>query len=170
MKKYIALILSIMLALTLCACDDDEDLSSKYPELSETSSSESQSERGEGKLVINGEEYEAEFTVYQTYAELPLVTVLEGMGYNITWTSDNEATVTHNSKSYTLNLTNKSLTEAGSSKNIIPQYGNNSYKCEIAEKNIIVDDVTLYDIMSSLGTPIRLSLDYDTLTVTITNK
>lgn len=171
MKKYLALILSILMVLCLCACKNGDDESSSLPELeSSSSSSEVQSERGEGKLVIDGIESDASFIIYQTYAELPLVPILEGMGYTVNWINDTEATITYNSKSFTLNLSTKSLIETGNTKNIIPQYGNDNYKCEVKGKGIIVDDVSLYDIMYSLGTPIKLSLDYDTLTVTITKK
>ena len=169
MKKYLAFILCIILALSLCACNHDDSSSSiDYEESS--SSREPEAERGDGALVVNGKESTVSFKVYQTYAELPLVSVLAEFGYNATWTSDTVAALSNGTNEYTLNLTDKTLIKAGESKSILPLYGNDTYKCEVVKKEVIVDDVTLYDIMSSIGNPITLNLDYDTLTVTINNK
>lgn len=168
MKKYLAFILCIIMVFFLCACNND-DTSSQISEESSSSSTQ-ESERGQGKLVINGNEVDATFTVYQTYAELPLIAVLEGLGYVISWQSDTQAFVAGLTSTYTLDLTNKTLVNESNGKNVIPLYGNSTYKCEAIEKDIIVDDVTLYEIMASIGHPVRLTLDYDTLTVEINNK
>ena len=170
MKKYLAFILCIILALSLCSCNNDDSSSSSIDYEESSSSREPEAERGDGKLIVNGNESSASFKVYQTYAELPLVSVLADFGYIATWTSDTVATLSNGTNEYTLNLTDKTLIKTGESKSILPLYGNDTYKCEVVEKDVIVDDVTLYDIMSSIGNPVKLNLDYDTLTVTITNK
>ncbi len=168
MKKYLAFILCIIMVFSLCACKGGDE----PPQLPEESSSskEPESERGQGKLVINGNEFDASFTVYQTYAELPLIAVLEGLGYVISWQSDTQAFVAGLTSTYTINLTDKTFKNESNGKNVLPLYGNDNYKCEVVERDIIVDDVTLYEIMTSIGHPVTLALDYDTLTVKIDNK
>ena len=169
MKNYVAFILCIIMALSFCGCNDEDK---NLPELPEESSSTRipESERGEGKLIVNGIESKAHFVVYQTYAELPLVGVLEAFGYTVNWISDTEAIISDSSSSYNLNLTDKTLIKEQTTKNILPFYGNKNYKCEAIEGDIILDDVSMHDVVTKIGKSIIMAINYETLTVTINEK
>lgn len=171
MKKSILCVVSLLLFIVFSACNSgEEDFTSKYPELFESSSSSTEENlMGEGKLIVNGKESEQKINIYQTYAELPFITILTELGAKIEW-NDTVANINFNEKTYRLDITSKTLILTGNNKNLIPTRGNSSYKCDVVEGEIILDDVSLYTVMQNLEYPIKYNLDFDALTVEITLK
>lgn len=176
MKRFLLILISATLILGFCACnsnDSNEDLSSKYPELFEESSTSQggQEALGKGKLIVNGEELSESLDVYQTHAIVPLMPILGALGYEIEWTSTTGATLKYNETVYFLDLSSKSVIQEGESKNLLPnKTQDSSYVCESVEYDIMIDEVTLYSLLNEMATPVKVVLNYESLTVTVTQK
>ena len=102
-----------------------------------------------GTLYVNSQRIATEHVViYTAYVELPLVKILEGLGFDVEWVDDNTADITYNDKKYVLNLSEASLVEDGKTGNyIIPAPGNRTFRCKAVEKDLILDGNTVFNIL-----------------------
>lgn len=166
MKKYLLVILSLV--ILLCSCNASDIASS-----SSESSYVSQSASATGKpalLVVNGQSIENNnVSIYENnQATVPLIPTLTALGFECEWINDTVADITKNGTQYTLNLAEKSFAKNGKSTNYISgDMDDESYKCLVVEKDVILDDITLYTLLTGIGENILLSVDNDALTVTV---
>ena len=173
-KKMASVALCIVIMVSLCACgpEDSDSTDSTYSEIfQENSSMESAEMLGSGKLIVNGQEIINEsIDIHETYAKVPLTPILSALGYEITWGTSGFALIKYNEKTYILNLSAKTIKKEGSSENLLLQDKQSYYVCEQYGQELIIDEVTLYILMERMGTPVRVSLNYEDLTVSVSRK
>lgn len=113
----------------------------------------------QGDLVVNGEIVcQNNIDIYKNnVAHIPLVKVMQAMGFDVQWENDNVANINGYGKTLVLNVSQMSLIDVDSSHNLItPAPGSRNYYCQAASKDIIIDDNTVKSIMTLLGIDIRI--------------
>ncbi len=106
---------------------------------------------------------------YENYAALPLLDLIEILGLEITYSSEDRATFVCGETEYEILIDDKVLTKVGDNYNyLIPAPGNSNFVCDIIDGELMVDDNTVKCLFNTfLEYPIRLSVDYETNSVVI---
>ena len=115
-----------------------------------------------GDLVVNGEIVcQNDIDIYKNnVAHIPLVKVMQAMGFDIQWENDNVANINGYGKTLVLNVSQMSLIDADSSHNLItPAPGSRNFYCQTASKDIVIDDNTVKSIMTLLEIDIRIDVN-----------
>ena len=123
-----------------------------------------------GMLNVNGKDIISEnVKIHKNYADLPFTDVLKALGFNVVWLNGNNAEIILNDKKYILNLAEVSFIEDGKNNNLIlPPPGSRTYNCEVLEKELILDSVTVHSVMYLMKRKININIDHDKLIVYIT--
>ena len=162
MKKYILLIFTLIFLLLIVSCNGGND---EYS----SSQGESESALGNGILTVNGNQQGVSIEVYPTYAKIPLLSTLEGLGAELA-RSEALCEIKYQDKTYILDISSKTLALNGESTNILPQDGDENYVMTVTNGDIVLDDVSLYKTLEKMGISIRYNLDFDALRVEISLK
>lgn len=122
------------------------------------------------QLGIDVPQHLDDYAAENIYAKVPLVAALENFGAECHWIDDDNATISFNSKTYELCLSESSLceTNGASESNLLDILnGGHSGVRERAEREFLIDAVSLKAALSEMGKQITVSVDYDNATVNI---
>ncbi len=115
----------------------------------------------EGKLIVNGNEMKGISTkIYNNCAEVPLVTVIEALGGNISFQSDTEVNIYFNGKAYYLDIENKNLFALkNKGENLLYNVAGGLTFISSIEKELIVDDAVLKCVLYDMGADVIVRAD-----------
>ena len=164
MKKYILIVISILTVLILLSCGNGETSSSETG-----SSSEQESSIGNGVLIVQGTQIDKSIEVYPTYAKIPLLATLKGLGAEVI-VGGTLCEIKYDEKTYIFDSSSKTLNLNGEATNLLPQSGEDNFVMSVENGDLILDDESLYETLNKMGISIRYNLDFDALKVEITKK
>lgn len=174
MKKSLA----IIICLTLLFGAGCQEYSSPTSSGTTTNYTEGDTDMNSKKeqytLIVNGEIVEHKYNVGlnrdKSYAELPMITVLEHLGVTVKWRNDNEALIVFKDRSFNLNLRDHSVIENGKHYNIIitpPGTFHTGYYA-VAGHELIIDSDSVRTFISNVGA--YINEDFDKSVVYIDSK
>lgn len=119
-----------------------------------------------GTMVVNGEEIsDAEVFFYDDYVAVPLVKLLETLGYSTEWKEDGIALISGQNGAYDLDIAGASFTKDGGEFDMI---GEDPLFCKKYDKEIVLDDTTAMSIFQFMNYEnAYFSEDYEALKVYI---
>ena len=117
----------------------------------------------EAGLYVNDVEIPCKLVFREDYAELPILAILKGLGYSVTYTDESMAEVDVDGKSYVVDLACASITEKEDSRQqnlIIPTPGETFFYCEARDGDIFVDQQTLRTVFMFMDVPGSVHVDF----------
>ena len=117
----------------------------------------------EAGLYVNDVEIPCKLVFREDYAELPILAILKGLGYSVTYTDESMAEVDVDGKSYVVDLACASITEKEDSCQqnlIIPTPGESFFYCEARDGDIFVDQQTLRSVFMFMDVPGGVHVDF----------
>ena len=130
------------------------------------------------KLFLNNnevidEDVKVHYVENGSYADIPFITILEKLNFDIEWNDVNLAYITYKSNIFILDLENISLYEKDGDIDddnlIFPLIGGDSTR-KVLYKEIILDSFTMIDAIKEMGVDIDIDFDFDKSIVYITSK
>ncbi|MDD2268865.1 MAG: hypothetical protein PHY15_04850 [Eubacteriales bacterium] len=107
---------------------------------------------------------------YYYHADLPLTEVLESLGMSVEWVDDNTANIAYEDKKYTLDLTNVSIVEVGTTQNHISPLAGGRRVYTVLDRELILDDTTIKWFVHEVGKEIDVRIVFDELVVYLTER
>ena len=92
----------------------------------------------------------------KTYADLPLIEVLLGIGMSVDWVDDNIAYITYKDKKYVMNLAEASIIENGKSFNLISPPPGGKRSCKVIDRELLLDSDTFQSFIYLIGETISI--------------
>ncbi len=125
-----------------------------------------------GSLYVNDKEIaDVDITIYKDYAEIPLIEMLKGVGFEVNWTSDRTAEFRSDDVKYIIDLDEVSCKKEGTTDNLlIPAPGNTIFICKESNHDIILDGVTAMCTMDFLENDVFIHIDHEKLAVYVTER
>lgn len=154
--RIVAALMTVAMLLTLSACGAQQDLNFYDAET----------------VMINGRSVD-DLPIQlnrENNAHIPLIGLLQALGFQIRWKSENTATVSIKEKEYIISVKDETVFRSDRTDNfnyLTPAPGNDYYFCEAAENDIIVDDDTARVFLGEAGVRCSVTVDYKKMTVSI---
>ncbi len=126
------------------------------------------------KLYVNGKRVRTEHVSITENggARLPLVKVVEALGYDVEWKDESTCTWVANGKTYTLSLTERTLREGEGIDLLAPaRNGTNPiYACQAVEGDIVLDNISLWSILLRMDHDLLVYVHFNENRVTVEKK
>ena len=126
------------------------------------------------RLLVNDKRVRTEHVTINESgtATLPLVAVIEALGYEVEWKDENTCTWTAASKLYTLSISERTLYEDGKTDLLAPARAADTlpYSCEAVEGDVVVDNITLWSILLRMDHDLLVYVHFNENRVTVEKK
>lgn len=123
----------------------------------------------QSKLVVEGKEIATKTLpkIYNNYADIPLIAVVEALGAKVV-RQDNDITIKFNGKTYLLNINEPTLYVSGNqTENLLYKVDGGATFVYSVGNELMIDNTTLYSVLSDMGKKITIKFDKDNLIVDI---
>lgn len=119
-------------------------------------------------LIINEKSTTSRARINKNAIELPLIEVIQGLGYPINCVDDNVLNIVVNNKLFTLEKESLTLMESGDTMNLlISPPGNSFFSCVLMDDDIWLDNITLKGVLYTMGILVDITYSSGDQRVTI---
>ena len=118
-----------------------------------------------GDLTVGTKTFEDAAKIYNGYADIPLTVVLKALGATVSPIDENKASVSYNSKTYTVTFDRPSVSLTGQGENILHIDGGVTFVYSEG-KDIMLDNATLSHVLHKMGYEANFECTKDSVVIT----
>ena len=99
-------------------------------------------------------------TISLKYGTIPMLKVLTHLGASVTWLDGNNAIITYKNIILSLSVSKMELLDQHGRNYFDNPPGNQYYFCQYIDREIMLDDCTMYAVLFYLGIKTEITLNY----------